>query len=141
MRLLSPTILAVSLLAAGCGPADRHEEITESRQLPAPRPEQTVGADTKSRFFGDSGPNPHGGGAAHEAGSPFSWDLPTGWKQADPRPMTVANFVVPGRDGIDASIASFPGTTGGALGNVNRWRGQMALPAISEAEAGKLQHM
>jgi hypothetical protein len=34
----------------------------------------------------------------------------------------------------ELTISKFPGDVGGMLANVNRWRGQIQLPALSEAE-------
>jgi hypothetical protein len=34
----------------------------------------------------------------------------------------------------DLSITAFPGDVGGELANVNRWRGQVSLPPLAEAE-------
>ena len=49
--------------------------------------------------------------------------------------MRVASFAVSGPNGqsLDVSISALEGD-GGDLQNVNRWRGQIGLPEISEAE-------
>jgi hypothetical protein len=53
--------------------------------------------------------------------------------------MRYATFqpTVPGR--IDASVVVLPGPAGGELANVNRWRGQIGLPAIQEPELPSLR--
>ena len=40
------------------------------------------------------------------------------------------------RDGgeADLSITAFPGSTGGLLANLNRWRGQLGLAPLAESE-------
>jgi hypothetical protein len=50
--------------------------------------------------------------------------------------MRKATYVVPGAGGADAelSVTAFPGAVGGELANVNRWRGQLQLPPLTEAE-------
>jgi len=46
-----------------------------------------------------------------------------------------ATYVIPGAAGAPAELAitAFPGTVGGELANVNRWRGQLQLPPLDEA--------
>ena len=65
---------------------------------------------------------------------------PTGWNEVAPGQMRAASFRVPGKDGkqADVSVIPLPGLAGSDLDNVNRWRGQVGLPGISEAELAKL---
>ncbi len=66
--------------------------------------------------------------------------VPAGWEQAPPGEMRVASFRVKGSGGkmADVSVIPLPGQAGRDLDNVNRWRGQVALAPITEAELGKL---
>jgi hypothetical protein len=68
------------------------------------------------------------------------WNPPAGWKEVAPGTMQIAKFSVPekGSAKADVTISVFPSSTGGALANVNRWRGQIQLPAIDEAELKKI---
>jgi len=60
------------------------------------------------------------------------WTLPAGWTQEPgERPMRVATFRAMG---VEISVSQFPGNVGGLLANVNRWRGQVGLPPITEAQ-------
>jgi hypothetical protein len=54
--------------------------------------------------------------------------------------MRAASFRVAGKDGkqADVSVIPLPGLAGSDLDNVNRWRGQVGQPAVSEAELAKL---
>ena len=54
--------------------------------------------------------------------------------------MRAASFRVAGKDGkqADVSVIPLPGLAGSDLDNVNRWRGQVGLPGVSEAELAKL---
>ena len=54
--------------------------------------------------------------------------------------MRAASFRIAGKDGkqADVSVIPLPGLAGGDLDNVNRWRGQVGLPGVSEAELAKL---
>lgn len=64
-----------------------------------------------------------------------AWQVPTGWKAAGPKPMRLASFDIPDAAGNgDVSISKLNGDGGGLLANVNRWRGQVGLPAL-EASA------
>ena len=66
--------------------------------------------------------------------------VPAGWESAPPGEMRVASFRVKGQAGkiADVSVIPLPGQAGRDIDNVNRWRGQVGLPAVSEAELPKL---
>ena len=65
---------------------------------------------------------------------------PAGWNEVAPGQMRAASFRVAGKDGkqADVSVIPLPGLAGSDLDNVNRWRGQVGLPSVSEAELAKL---
>lgn len=50
--------------------------------------------------------------------------------------MRLASYQVPGESGpaADFSLLALPGSAGGSLANVNRWRGQINLPPLNPAE-------
>ena len=49
--------------------------------------------------------------------------------------MQVAKFAVEkGTAKADVTVSVFPNSTGGNLANVNRWRRQIGLPEVGEAE-------
>lgn len=73
-------------------------------------------------------PPPAGPGA----GESLVWDLPKGWTEARTGGMRVATLKPPVTGKIDASVIMLSGAAGGELGNVNRWRGQVGLPAIDD---------
>ncbi|MBI3291325.1 MAG: hypothetical protein HYZ73_00715 [Elusimicrobia bacterium] len=66
----------------------------------------------------------------------IDWTAPTGWKEQAPSAMRVGSFLVPGEDGMQADVSVVPlsGEAGGDLANINRWRGQLNLEPITEAE-------
>ena len=74
------------------------------------------------------------------AQAPLTWTLPAGWQEVKPGPMRLAQFAVAGPGGkkAEVSIVMMGGTAGGELGNVNRWRGQVSLSPVTEAEVSKL---
>lgn len=66
----------------------------------------------------------------------LEWKAPASWKSKTASAMRKASYTV-GEDGAaggDMAITVFPGNVGGDLANVNRWRGQLQLPPVSEAE-------
>jgi hypothetical protein len=73
---------------------------------------------------------------APAVGGRLTWTIPAGWK-ADPavRNMRDATFIITHADGAKGEIAvsHFPGDVGGDLENVNRWLGQVGLPAVDQA--------
>jgi hypothetical protein len=76
-------------------------------------------------------PAPDSGGAAKPA-----WDVPAGWDELPATQMLLAKFSAKGEAGAkaDITVSFFPGETGGLLANVNRWRGQLELDMVTEAE-------
>jgi hypothetical protein len=69
-------------------------------------------------------------------GGSSKWPAPSAWKEVAPGSMQTAKFTVPEVDGAkaDVTISTFPNSTGGNLANVNRWRGQIGLAPVEEAE-------
>jgi len=63
------------------------------------------------------------------------WTAPKGWTDVAASGMRVATLVPPAAHGkAEGSVAAFPGDVGGELANVNRWRSQIALPPLTEAD-------
>ncbi|MBI3879337.1 MAG: hypothetical protein HY301_04645 [Verrucomicrobia bacterium] len=77
---------------------------------------------------------------APAASSSFKWKVPDGWQSVTPGQMQDAKFSVPanGAAKADVTVSIFPSDTGGTLGNVTRWRRQIGLGEISEADLAKL---
>jgi hypothetical protein len=60
-------------------------------------------------------------------------NIPEGWVKSEGTSMRVASFSIPGNgvpDG-DVSVVPLMGESGSILENVNRWRGQVKLPALA----------
>jgi hypothetical protein len=76
--------------------------------------------------------------AAAEA-VPAKWPAPATWQAQTPGQMVLAAYTAKTPSGASAEItvSSFPGDVGGMLANVNRWRGQVQLPPIAEADLAK----
>ena len=67
------------------------------------------------------------------------YTLPAGWETKAPSPMRVASFGI-SQDGKQADVSVIPlgGMAGTDPANVNRWRGQVGLGKLDDAELAKL---
>jgi hypothetical protein len=78
-------------------------------------------------------------------GPGLAWAAPDHWKTGPEKAMRKATYLVPGDNGAqgaELAVTAFPGDVGGPLANVNRWRGQLSLPALAESElATALTHL
>jgi hypothetical protein len=72
--------------------------------------------------------------AAGSSGGEPKWEAPATWTESTPGPMVTKSFSIAGDAGQKAvvSISVLAGEGGGMLANVNRWRGQLSLPALAE---------
>ncbi len=130
-------VLFASLLLSGC----KDREITAYRAAkdpaPAAKPPAATGAlPADHPTIGPSqGVGPDMANTAVPTGSDsLSWTAPAQWTAKPLGPMRKGSFAVKSADGAEAdlSITSFPGNTGGLFANLNRWRGQLALPPLAD---------
>lgn len=75
------------------------------------------------------------------AQAPAPVAAPAGWEAIPPGQMKFASFRVKGKDGkaAEVGVIPLPGMGGSDLANVNRWRDQLGLKPVEEAELSKLQ--
>jgi len=68
------------------------------------------------------------------------WTIPPNWQSVPPSEFLLVEFSIPGPGGAKASVnvAEMGGEGGGLLANVNRWRGQLSLSALSENDLSPL---
>lgn len=79
--------------------------------------------------------------ARTDASAPaIRWQAPPDWQEQPGGGVRRGSFLVAGAGGAKAeiSVIAFPGDVGGDLANVNRWRAQIQLPPISEADLPKV---
>lgn len=158
-RFSTQTLVAAALLLAGC----RDKEVVSYRAPrdsapPVERPKKSM-ADAMAQGQLPDGHPPIGGTAANApaggtmgnmaaAGLPagavsqnnaLAWTAPAAWQERAPGSIRKGSYTVPGEAGAvgDLSITAFPGDTGGLHANVNRWRGQIGLAPISDADVEK----
>src|SRR5260370_37078780 len=118
---LGPVAVLLGATLAGCGRNDiqvyRVSRETAPPEAPAPMA-------------------PHSGDAADSASPRLQWKLPAGWEEVAPGEMRVASFRIAGKNAklADVGIVPLPGLAGSDLANVNRWRGQVGQPPVSEDE-------
>jgi hypothetical protein len=147
--------LAGLFLAAGCA----EEEGISHYKVPKPPPQRLLGAiiphgDT-TWFFKLVGPQP--AIANHEKEfkqfiasvrfpdkpeMPITYNPPEGWREINSREKTRHQTFALGTPDSRLELSVTPlgaeGETRSLLKNVNRWRGQLGLPNVTEAELGKL---
>lgn len=86
------------------------------------------------------GMNPGFQAMSANAGDKPTWTVPAGWQEGRLAQFLVAKYVIAGADGAQAAVnvSSFAGDGGGLLPNVNRWRAQLGLPPVGEADLANL---
>jgi len=78
--------------------------------------------------------------AAPASGQPKpNWEVPSGWKEIPGGQFLVAKFALTGAADAQANVnvSMSPGEGGGMLANFNRWRGQLSLAPVAEADLAK----
>lgn len=65
-----------------------------------------------------------------------TWIVPRGWQEKPGSGFRYATFVIPGSGALtgDLSVTVLEGDAGGLLSNVNRWRGQIGLTELTDAQ-------
>ena len=78
--------------------------------------------------------------AKADAGQKPEWIVPPGWRETPPTRFLLAKFVTAGGDGAKAevNVTALNGDGGGLPANVNRWRSQVGLGPVTEAELAQL---
>lgn len=66
-----------------------------------------------------------------------TWTIPKSWEEKPATQMRLGNFSA-GNGKAEITVMTFPGTVGGLLANVNRWREQSGLAAVSDSELNKV---
>ena len=142
--LKTPLLIGVGLLslALGCR-SDQVSHFRVPKEAPAshpdhpghaeegmPSPGMAAGPDAASNV--PPPPTPKGS---------LKWSLPQGWSELPGGGMRFATFKAPYAGKLEATVVVLPGPAGGELANVNRWRGQIALPALDEAGLAKARTM
>jgi hypothetical protein len=132
-----PAAAALPLLAllfsAGCGDG----EITAYRVPKEKRPAAQVPSAASDPHANMPAPSAAGSGMAAAAvatasGGGLTWTAPAHWQAKTASAMRKATFAI---GAAELAVTAFPGDVGGEAANVNRWRGQVQLAPLPDAEA------
>lgn len=132
------------LLALLALPACRDAKIANYRvpsEKPDPLPPILTGAAPSTAPSSGAAPASMASTAVPTAnGEGLTWTAPDSWKAKPGSAMRKGSYAIAGDDGAEAdlSITAFPGDVGGELANFNRWRGQLELPPLGEADMAEL---
>src|SRR5687767_4515345 len=127
LRIVTGCFLAAALLSACDKPRKTDPSQAGGPQTqqasPATSPAVAANQNATNQNTTDPQPPPVDPATQREPG-PFTWKLPAGWtEKPNTQPMRYATLAA--ADGTDVSISAFPGTAGGNLANINRWRAQV----------------
>ena len=70
-----------------------------------------------------------------------NFKVPENWTEKPPGPMITSAYAITGDGTAEVTVSKFPGETGGMVANINRWRDQLGLSALPDAEARKSTEM
>lgn len=124
------TILTAALSLAGC----QRDEVTHAR-VPKAAPVEAGAAQAPPAGMQAMPPGMAGDVPAPPAptgSSALKWKLPKGWTQSLAGGIRYATLKAAAAGRVDVSVVVLPGSAGGELANVNRWRGQIGLAPIDE---------
>ena len=131
--LLHYSLAALILAAAGCSRSETtsqpaHEKLPPSQSakpqsLPPGHPNIDMSVQTLPPGASADVPNPQ-------------WTVPKDWQEGKPSSMRRASFLAKRDDGqmADIAVTVFPGSVGGLLMNINRWRGQIGMDPVAPDE-------
>lgn len=122
------SLMVGGVLLASC----QNDEITSVRvpkEVVAPMPLMSPPAAGSAAPMGELP-------ASSASDQGIHWTVPAGWKEQPPSQMRVGSFKAGDgtAEGADISVVPLSGEAGGLLPNVNRWRGQISLAPLSEAD-------
>lgn len=134
---------ALSLVVAGIVGCSREEQSITVRNVPKQPEPTTRGSLIEPMAMQAQMPAGMGGAAmppaGNQSGGSIEWVLPDGWKELPgDGGMRFATIVVdPANPTIVLTVIPLNGDSGGVLANVNRWRNQIAMQPIVEADLAK----
>lgn len=135
VRLVFPALFALPLLFAACKKPEV-QSYRVAKETPPPANASTANSNPPPVAA------PAGSAMASTAvptasGASLTWTAPAHWTPVQGSAMRKATYQIkaegmPGE--AELSISAFPGDVGGDLANLNRWRGQIQLPPVTQAE-------
>lgn len=133
------TLAVTGVFFSACKEEKRVTQYTVSKEpAGAASNDFTTGnkAATTSPVSAPAGMNATPGLVAQTSGIPApEWKAPAAWVAQPESPMRKGSWKTGATpDAAEVSITAFPGDVGGLQANVNRWCGQVGLPAPASAE-------
>jgi hypothetical protein len=124
--------LVLSFALAGC---DRGSEV---KVRTVPKESTAIQSVQPQGMSSAVAPNDDFHASAAPAQPQLKWTLPNGWTEKPLSEFRVASFNAQGKDGEVADVSAIPlPATGREVDLVNMWRGQMHLPAVTDADVPK----
>lgn len=153
-------VVSLLLISSGCrdreitvyrtpkeGPPPSAQKTTVSSTDPLPTGHPPIGGES-TNSGGSIAPDGSVMGALPDAAvgntNALTWTAPAQWQAKAPGSVRKGSYAVNGEGGTvgDLGITAFPGDTGGLHANINRWRGQIGLNPIGNAEVdASLEHI
>jgi hypothetical protein len=132
-RWFSGAVLTLALTALGGCQRDEVAHFRVPKERPAAQAAAAAGmGDGMGGGMGGAGADLAPAAVSSDSG--LRWKLPQGWKEAQGGgQMRYATLTPPVPGKVDVSVIVLPGSAGGELANVNRWRNQIGLPPLDEA--------
>lgn len=103
---------------------------------PQPSPQELLRAATEGTPKRDTGVGTGSSPGQDRQHTGIQWVVPSHWRE-DPNASSIlyAAFLVDSAQGpARVTVTVLPGSAGGVLANVNRWRGQMNLEPVAQLE-------
>lgn len=123
--------IVLMLLAAGCGREEPATYEVPKEETATPAPTMSMGgaeADNEAVI------QAHTAMMESQQQSSFEAELPEGWTEKPASGMRMASYAI-GETAVDFYLISL--TMGDVPSNVNRWRGQVGLPAATVEEIAR----
>jgi len=125
-------------ILSSCNRLEVSEAITESRDISTHASPARVDISSAARFYDNAAQEPAEDPDAPRE-HPLLWVTPAGWSEKPVSQMRLIDLSFgPAQEG-ECYLAALPGPAGGLSANLNRWRAQMSLPPLSDAEIESLQ--
>lgn len=134
MRHFLPALLSLPLILTACSQPAR-QEITDVREPGATKREAPPRLDARQRLgMRTVAANTQQGGGADGplGGITFHHDMPEGWEAVPKTSLRQVNLRMIDVPEAECYFTFLPGGGGGLEANLNRWRRQMGLEALSE---------
>ena len=142
-KLATAAAATLALALAGCGRPDAIHQVLETRSLDQPRAGQVAVGDPQARLMPSGmpqgfvhppmtgAPDPAADANATPTGA-LRWAAPAGWTRGAAKPMRLVSFSPPEDPRVDCYVAVLGGDGGGLAANINRWRQQLRLVALTD---------